>query len=45
MAWNLRGYPTYQDWANARNERIIDFLRVGRRFKENEFKVWVYFEQ
>jgi len=45
MTWNLRGYPNYNDWAEARNKRIIDFLKIGRRFKEYEFKVWVYFEQ
>jgi len=45
LAWNLRGYSSYQDWVEARNRRIIDFLRVGRRFKLDEFKIAVYFEQ
>jgi len=45
MAWNLRLFPAYQNWVDARNSRIISFLWVGRRFKEPEFKIWVYFEQ
>jgi len=45
MAWNLRLFPAYQNWVDARNRRIIEFLWVGRRFKEPEFKIWVYFEQ
>jgi len=45
MAWNLRAYPDYSSWVTARNRRIISFLWVGRRFKTEEFKIWVYFEQ